>query len=468
MLKKVIALILIIMSFFLCTSCYKNVNDENATIQLWCYNDKNDFIYNDALASILSNAKFFCEKNNIPLEIISYDKNTISYDDYVLKRNVAAANGNMIILDDINYLQGIEKEHADYSKLENYENLFSVYKDKFCIPLGIPYEGLRINNEAIDYYDINMGETIITYNEYLEIKQQMKVNGARFKMNGGELSDTIHHFLIKNNLIFAEENNIIKDRTKFTKSLKETIVDICDDVILYKSAFLDLDEIKHQDITFDGEHTIYDENSKLTLLDGNSATAEYITRFGLLEAYESIDDIRSVIHPRYIGRFPCFYMYKKITNDKIYDLANHIVNDVTYRNISTWNSGVEERLATPALNTVKIREVFGVDENWECNNTYKLKAEQGQEKYIKLCNTINYIFEILFKDEKKSELIAKYYFNYNKYNTSYGYTSEIISFVTNLLYELSDERFNYKNEEVNKIIDKKINEFVTNFNIHYN
>ena len=428
MLKRVIAIILIIMFVFLCTSCNKKTNDENATIQLWCYNDKNNFIYSNALASILSNAKYFCEKNNIPLEIVSYDNNTISYDDYILKRNIAAASGNMIIIDDIRYLQGLEKEHADYSKLENYENLFSVYKNKFCIPLGIPYDGLRINNEAIKYYGIHTDEAIMTYNEYLEIKQQMKSNGARFKMNEGELSDTIHHFLIKNGLIMIEENNINIDKIKFKESLKDAITDICDDLILYNNAYLDVDEIKFQDISFDGEHTIYDENSKLTLLDGNSTTTEYITRFSVLEGYESIEDIKIVIHPRYIGRFPSFYMYKKITNDKIYDLANSIVNDTTYINISGWDSGTE-RIATPVLDTVKTREMFGVDKNWECNNTYKLKADNGQEKYIKLCNVINSMFEILFKDESKSKLIASYYFNYNQYKNAYGYMPEVISFV---------------------------------------
>ncbi len=170
MIKRFISTILIIILIFLCTSCNKT-NDENATIRIWCYDFEDAGGYSDALDSILANSKFFCEKNKIPLEIVRYDKKTLSHEDYILKRNAAAANGNMIIIEDARYMSDISKQHADYSKLNNYDSLLSSYKDRYCIPLGVGYRAVAVNNDVLNYYGINTDKSIITYEDYLNIKQ---------------------------------------------------------------------------------------------------------------------------------------------------------------------------------------------------------------------------------------------------------------------------------------------------------
>jgi len=70
---------------FIFTSCNKT-NDENATIQIWCYDFEGAGGYSDALDSILANSKFFCEKNKIPLEVVRYDEKTLSHEDYIKKK----------------------------------------------------------------------------------------------------------------------------------------------------------------------------------------------------------------------------------------------------------------------------------------------------------------------------------------------------------------------------------------------
>lgn len=45
----------------------------------------------------------------------------------------------MIVIDDVRDMYDLKGANADYKKLENYNNLLSGYKDRFCIPLGVAY-----------------------------------------------------------------------------------------------------------------------------------------------------------------------------------------------------------------------------------------------------------------------------------------------------------------------------------------
>ena len=47
-------------------------------------------------------------------------------------------------------------------------------KDRFCIPLGVGHRIKYKFNNAINYYNISTDDPLITYEEYLDIKQQMK------------------------------------------------------------------------------------------------------------------------------------------------------------------------------------------------------------------------------------------------------------------------------------------------------
>ncbi len=452
MLKKVIAIILIIMLTFLCISCSNKADNENATIQIWYYDYKNAVAYSDNLNNVLANIRLFCERSDIPVEIIKYDKDSLSYEDYILKRNIAAANGNMIIIDDVNKMWDIAKHHADYTKLENYDNLFSIYKDNYCIPLGVDYNAIPISNKILEYYNISTKKPIITYDEYLKIKQDMKEKGAKLKVSGDvrEFSEIIDYYLNQNGLMLVnEDSEILRDNEKLKKSLKNAIIGVCDDFIMYNDSSLKLVDKNRLNNGF----AIYDDKSELILFDGigTISLTDYTEFFRF---NESILDTTLVIHPR-MFLSPCFYMYKKITNDKIYDLANYIVSDAIYVTISGKN-----HFYSPIFETEKTKNHLELDSNWEYNGAYK---KSTKDEDIKICNLINDVFEMLVKDNETSKLISSYYY------TNWGYNNRIIGFVADLIRdELSIINFDYKNKEANKMIDNKIDEFIKNFNVLYN
>ena len=91
------------------------------------------------------------------------------------------------------------------------------------------------------------------------------------------------------------------------------------------------------------------------------------------------------------------------------------------------------------------------------NGEYKFLAEQGQEKYINICNLIDDVFDMFIHNKENRNLLTKYYF------TKRSYEFQIGNFLMEKIIKLSENNFDYKNEEINKMIDKDIDEFAKNF-----
>lgn len=451
--KRLVLIILIITMIFTMTSCSKIKND-NATIQLWWYNYKKGG--GDAVENVISRLKHYCDKNNIPIEIIQYSEDTLAYEDYILKRNAAMASGNMITIDDARSLTDIAKHHADYSKVENYKNLFDVYKDKFCIPIGIRYTARPISNKVLEYYNINTDRSIITYNDYLDIKQQIKEQGGRFKLNKLEHRQLLDYYLIKNGLKFInEDSSIINNTDEFKKAIKKASIEMYDDLKLY---YKDYDNIEflYTDWT-ENDNIIYDQDSGEKLLNYEEVN-ESVTSYGkYYRQYDSILDTTYVITYE-IFKSPCVYMYKKITNQKIYDVLNQLLDESYY---ITANGG-KWHYYFPVHNTEKIRELLEVDKNWQYIGNMKEIADNGDEKHKKHVDIINESYELLVYDREASQLIASYYFH------SWEISANVYWCVYRLVEKLIIDKLDYNSSEGDKFINEYVDEFVKNFNVHYN
>jgi len=150
-------------------------------------------------------------------------------------------------------------------------------------------------------------------------------------------------------------------------------------------------------------------------------------------------------------------MHKKITNNKIYDLANYIVNEASYQSVTGKN-----HFYAPVFDTESTRKLLELNDHWEYDGIFKIGAEQGKEKDKKIVQLINDVFGILVRNEETSNLMSNYLYS------DRGYSNRIFGFIADLLPELANQNFDYKSDDVNKMIDEKINEFITNFNVHYN
>lgn len=461
--RKLIVFILILMMVF--TSCSKPKSDaqdaslqnSNDKIQIWYYNYTDD---SNFIGVYLENLQKYCFDNSIPLEINKFDEGTISKEEYLEKRNAAAESGNLIILDREQDIQDISNQHADYTKLENYNNLFSGYKNRFFIPLSIFTTANYIVYDLIRYYGIDIpDEPVITYAEYLAIKQEMKEKGAKFEYNSREYNEMLEYHLNSNGLLMVNvETEILKNDDSFKKNLKKSIYDLCNDMILHSSSDLnpnirarEKDDIVEYIETAKFEK-IYDNNSELTLA-ASIKSINSITHVANLFRLD-LSNIIFYFNPYQIDGIPNFFMHEKITNAKIYDVANYLLGDAGYSDLYKM---VNTRLM-PTYGTDKIKELIKATDDWQLKESFNATDDRKA--------VINSAYEMLFKNEEKSREIADYLY-YNE-----RYSSAIRVFVDKAVFdiarklsgeELSLKNFDPNNQEMSKFVDEKIDEFVTNF-----
>lgn len=461
MFKKIILIFLVVMTLTMTlTSCSKK-SDNTAEIQLWYYNYSDNLgkqYYDRIMNPLIIKIKLFCEQNNIPLKVYISDDKIVSYEEYLLKRNLAAATGNLIVIEDVKYLWDLANQHADYTKLKSYNKLLDEYKNRFCIPIGVEHFTRYINRDILDYYNMKVEESFITYDKYLEIKQEMKEKGAKFYMNKYEYKEMLEYYKIKYDLMYVNDTSEILRNTDMLKAaLKSCIIDAYEDIIKYNdSGIIDLKLLEKKSFP-----AFYDENSEInTYYQPNPQSILYrsLTYYkGIADNFNVISDRISVILPfTETSRYsPCFYMYKKITNQKIYEVADYIINENMYGSIFG-----NDHTYSPVFTGEKIRDTLELDENLRYIGEYRQLAEQGSERYEEISNYIDEMYASLNNKETRN-IMANYYFsNINYYN-------KITEFLENTVAKLSENKFDYQNVEINKMLDDDIDEFILNFNIMY-
>jgi hypothetical protein len=391
---------------------------------------------------------------------VKYNEDTLAYEDYILKRNTAMSKGNMIIIDNIKNLHDIANQHADYSNLANYNNLMTAYKDRFCIPIGVGYRALAINNEILRNYDISIESNVISYYDYLKLIQQMKEKGAKFKPNLKVLQDIINYYMIENGIRYLDEKSeILNNKTDFKAAIKKTLVDICEDFKLYNNDTINFEYIyKTDNELYD---YVYDEVSGLTVMDFNGYGDEMYSLVSYSNFSKLKDDILNtsfVADANITYASPCAYMYKKVTNDKTYDVFNQILDESYFKIINPPN-----KIYAPVIDTEEIRKHMEVDENWEHNGLLKAQAREDDEESIMVLVTVNDALRMLVKDKDKAKHLADTYYSNNEF-----YIKIYRLIFTLLKNDLVNNGFNYNKKEVDDIINKQLEDFVLNFNIHYN
>jgi hypothetical protein len=475
-----IILLLLIVKITLLTSCVNKskdlLNNEQTsisivkpkdTIQLWYYIFSKG-VYEHEIASIVDKAKQYCEESNINLEVVGYDRDAMSEEDYILKRNIAMASGNAIVVDNLRNLRMIAEQHADYSKIDNYDTLLNPYKNKFCIPLGAMYDGISLDSKVLQYYGISTNR-ILTYSEYLELKQDLKEKGARFELNNREFGQVIEYYMYKNSFIYLyEDDEKLKEKNKFKEVLKTIITGVCNDIIIYNDADLRISNNnmdihdKTSNISFD----IFGFNDVRDILSPGSYSS--VVNSSLHGKYQTdMTDKILYIDPHSSGSTPNIFLYKKITDERIYGLVNHLANEETFIMIQTSDINGRKELQqsyAPVFKIDKAKELLNLNDNFEY---VRLDYNFGYEN-IKL---VNLSYDMVLKDEEKLKELTNAHFSNIDYRSEIRYF--IMKTVEKIAQKLSGEdssliKFNSEYEQINDFIDEIIDEYVTNWYIYNN
>ncbi len=438
---KYIRLLIFTAIILILASC---AEQKDEVVNIWYYEYESN-PYGEMKEIAVDHMKKFAEINDIKIEVSKYSYKNMSYDDYALKRNLAIEHGDVdILLDHIGSFYRIRKYAGDYSKLENYENIIESFREGYCIPISYVMPAIFVKNEVRDIYGVKTNR-IISLIDYYEMKQEMKENGARFKLIATELYELLDYYVLKNNLKIHSDNETF---TVDEDLMINTINEIFDDIDKYYGE----DEVGGN---WADDYLIYEMNSNKTLTYDRVLPALNILGYKGepdIKDYTValIDEEYSIPHWNKYAQ--CIFINKNSTNEDLFKVAGSLFSDsFQYNNYFRYMKGI-------VTNTDYVMEQIG----------FEMDGKYTGEKFIDVQGNVLRMNKYYDKDSEKQifEMMEKAYKALREKNTEdiYDYAllkPELEDFIFDIIVDEKN-----KSEKVN--IDKEIDEFIKKININYN
>lgn len=414
-----------------------NRTDENSTVRIWCYEQISDNkLYNVPIEKSLDKMTEYARKNNINLEIKKYSQDTLSYEDYILKRNAAIESGDVdILFDTADNLYNLRNKSGDYTKLETYENIIDSMTGYYCIPIDYFTIAKIMNNKVLKHYGISC-DNVITEDEYYKIKQQLKDLGARFDFTLFELKELIYAHCRKNNVQLIKENKkytLNKDLLK--KSIEEIYCNLTDNY--------GVTSIDDEETVF--ESNVYEKTSGLPFSTVNILSSHDIYWFRR-ELPKEFTDYIVIITDELEYKdiiIPCIFINGITDKEDAFRLVSLLFTPEFQIDLK-----IKHRIGImPVIDTSEVKEAFGFDSNWKCIREFETNTQKDavqlydmkDKAYEQLLTKDNSHF---FTDLKRENAIETYIYSELK----------LLVEDPSLFYEL----------------DKRIDDFIINLNVYNN
>ncbi len=444
--KKYITICIAVIILIL-VSCSKEESDD--TVRIWIYGYY-DGGYKKVIELIKSEITNYAQENNINVEILSYSQEEMSEEDYQLKRNLALehSNADIVVCDRYTNMSQMSDYAADYTKLENYKNIFDNFKVHYSIPIGIVIDTLLLNNETLKAYGVECNR-YITMDEYYEIKQSMKKKGARFSYNAEEEYQLIRYYINKNNLkMIMKDGKYTVDKEIAMKTIKEVSEDLVKN-------YEEMDSLKRDEYIQDAnrEKIIFDQATGRVLAQMIPDT--YPLKFLSFTADKlyPFDDYKFVINneiDKCMDFTPCLFINEKTKKDDTYKVGNFLISDIFQRRL--YNNSVA---FSTIVDTHEVKEKIGYNDDWSYKyepGKTKIYSQMLNDKDINgIINAVQNAYKILKSTDTEKFYENRYYWN------------ELKTFVLSGAFKMKNNH-NYNESEFNKFVD----EFLTNFNVQYN
>jgi len=427
------------------TSCSEQMNDEKDVVKIWWFKEEGNTIYNNIVEATINMIVSCAELNDIEIDIRQFLYSDLSYDDYVLKRNLAIEQGDLdMTIDTSGNLYNLKGKASSYNRIKSYENVFDNLKNQYCIPLCMDMRVNFVNNDALMKYNIQP-KNLITFDEYCEIKQRMKEAGAEFKLNDAEFDELVEYYYRKNDL------KILKGDKGLSIDKKAVLTAVCNIVDDIKTNY-DYDYfIKNPK---DGEYKIIDQKSgyELSCMQYKYFALSYND---LSSSRPSIENYTTVLwdnnYFKYISSksiIPCLFISKNSKSNNVYTIADKLLSDEFQ--ILLYNSNYVGVIT----NSDRVRESIGFDENWNYVGVKNITDEQKKdspkiypsEEEERLYEVLTKGYEIIRKSDMSYFFYSIYYLKLNEF---------VINIVTVAI----------KDEKILENFDKMADDFIINLNI---
>ena len=433
------------------TSCFQQMNEERDVVKIWWYKHEGYDIYNGVVERAIERIVFQANLDDIEININQFSQSELSYDDYILKRNLAIEHGDLDMAFDTSVsLYDLRDNAGNYDRIKNYENIFDNFKNQYCIPLCTDLRVNFVNNDALIKYDIQP-KNVITLDEYYDIKQIMKLAGAEFKLDSGEFNELVDYYYRKNDLkILNNQKDISINKGEVLAAVLELVNDI-------KSNY-DYEYILNDSNDFD--YKIIEKKSELEF-SGLMYNYLALNYNNFSKNHPSIENNTIVIWDNNCDNFyrysnfvmPCLFIPKNSKSNKVYSIADTLFSDGFQ--ISMYNSGG----AGVITNLDSTRDLIGFDEEWNYIGVRNLTDENGNKVAVKAYP--------IKEEEKLYEVLTKGYEIVRNMDMSHFFSSVKYYWSLNrFVAETAIEAI--KNEKTLEDFNKMADDFIMNLNISSN
>ncbi len=440
----------------------ENRNEDNA-VEIWWYEYEGEYLYNRLISRFVDVLVYNSfALHGITVKEMKYSYKDMTYDDYVFKRNIALSTKNALTIDDTKNLYSLRNYHDDYNKVENYaeDNFVDMFKGKYCIPMGVYSQCVLINKDIFDYYNIEISSNkLYTYSEFLDLRQRLKEEGARFSLNRQDYYYTIDYYIDKNRLNSSDLfDSFDMGEDKFRQALKKTILEIYNDFSSYYDNKINFNTLLgndyEQSVEFN-ENKIYDTTSSQVLMstrvvhpfydsDYNRATEDFSNKIPvLLDSYYTRNTLKS----------PSIFIYNKDHDENLYKIASELLTD-TYFGIllPSNNYGGKHIYYIPTHISQFVYKAYGFDENF-MNNSYMANlAKIGQKNLEAQLNLSNVVRTNIMNDA----IVGKQIMNSFSRGGSIDY---LYNFIIEELMKINEDEKNIEK------LDKNIYDYTRNYYI---
>ncbi|NYB75571.1 hypothetical protein HZF24_15595 [Sedimentibacter hydroxybenzoicus DSM 7310] len=444
---KKIYLFLCITLIAVLTSCSEQTSGENDAVKIWWYKQEEGTIFNIIVEKAIESILFQANLDDIEVDVKQFSYSDISYEDYVLKRNLAIEHGDLDMTFDLpGSLYALRNKAADYDRIESYKNVFDNYKNQYCVPLCTVLRVNFVNNDALIKYNIEP-KNVISLDEYYDIKQRMKVNGAEFKLNSQEFMELVDYYSIKNDLkILRDQKGTYIDKTSALTAISELIDDIKSNYE-YEYIINDSDDYDYRIIEEKSGYEFSGLMYNYSALNYNDFRGRPPIENYTIVLLDNNGDFFS-LYNRVI--MPCLFMPSISKNDNAYIIADTLFRDGFQ--LFLYERGMEGVVT----NLDSTRDLIGFDEDWNYVGVKNLTDENGNKVSLKMYPKA--------EEEKLYEVLTKGYKVVRNMDMSYFFSSvhyygELREFVSNMAAGI------IRNEKTLEDFDKMADDFIVNLNI---
>ncbi|QSX04958.1 hypothetical protein JYG23_09675 [Sedimentibacter sp. zth1] len=311
--KKYKLLIFILLILVVLTACKAGKN--NDTVHIWMYGDKIEGSFYNALPSI----RMYCLENNIPLEVHYFTSKEMTYEDYILKRNVSLAQSNSIVWGRYREMQSLPTQHADYNKIKNYKNVGDNFKKFPFIACSHNSYCLLLNEELLDYYDINIEEDMISYSQYINLVFELIDKGARFTneelLKKLYIDNIVNNYSLRLSTTATEKDLDDNYKLNLINAIKKIASDNFYDDYSYTNALSNQLIDQHTNLPLWISFTNFPVQYWFSPMYSNGES---------LKLVENLKDGVVVFRPGVINNG--IYISDKVTNEHVYDIVNYILS----------------------------------------------------------------------------------------------------------------------------------------------